>query len=67
LVAGVLVGIIEDHVEPTGIHPKDAKIELISRSVPERDQAVMFSVFDRMGQYHPPQPHWHLSLIEVEP
>jgi ribosomal protein S18 acetylase RimI-like enzyme len=53
---------------PPGVHPdEDAIIELISRSVPERDQAVMFSVFDRMGQYHPPQPHWHLSLIGVEP
>jgi ribosomal protein S18 acetylase RimI-like enzyme len=53
---------------PPGVHPdEDAIIKLISRSVPERDQSAMFSVFDRMGQYHPPEPHWHLSLIGVEP
>jgi ribosomal protein S18 acetylase RimI-like enzyme len=27
----------------------------------------MFSVFERIGQYHPSKAHWHLSLIGVEP
>ena len=51
-----------------GIHPDDDGIvDLIVRSVPERDHEAMFSLFERMGEYHPAEPHWHLPLIGVEP
>ena len=52
---------------PVSIPMRTLSSKLVSRSVPERDQSVMFSVFDRMGQYHPPQPIGTLSLIGVEP
>ena len=51
-----------------GIHPDDDGIvDLIVRSVPERDHEAMFSLFERMEEYHPAEPHWHLPLIGVEP
>jgi ribosomal protein S18 acetylase RimI-like enzyme len=53
---------------PPRVRPdEDAITKLISCSVAERDQAVMFSVFERMGHYHPSTAHWHLSLLGVEP
>jgi ribosomal protein S18 acetylase RimI-like enzyme len=53
---------------PPGIHPDDDAVSaLIERSVPERDRAALFSLFEAMGRYHPSEPHWHLPLIGVEP
>ena len=53
---------------PPGVHPDDdGVVALISRSIPERDQPAMFSLFDQMARYHPQEPHWHLPLIGVEP
>jgi GNAT superfamily N-acetyltransferase len=53
---------------PPGIHPDDAAvIELIERSVPERDRPSLFAIFAEMERYHPAEPHWHLPLIGVEP
>jgi ribosomal protein S18 acetylase RimI-like enzyme len=53
---------------PPGVHPDDdGVVALISRSIPERDQSAMFSLFEQMAQYHPQEPHWHLPLIGVEP
>lgn len=53
---------------PPGVHPDDDEVvELISRSVPERNQPAMFSLFEQMARYHPREPHWHLPMIGVEP
>ena len=51
-----------------GVHPDDDGVaNLIARSIPERDCAVMVSLFEQMAQYHPREPHWYLPLIGVEP
>jgi ribosomal protein S18 acetylase RimI-like enzyme len=53
---------------PPGVSPnEEAVIDLIQRTVPERDQEPLFAIFDQMGRYHPDQPHWHLPLIGVDP
>ena len=53
---------------PPGVHPDDdGVVALISRSIPERNQPAMFSLFEQMAKYHPQEPHWHLPLIGVEP
>jgi ribosomal protein S18 acetylase RimI-like enzyme len=30
-------------------------------------QAQVFGIFERMGRYHPHEPHWYLPLIGVDP
>jgi len=53
---------------PPGVHPDDdAVIDLITRSVPERDREPLFAMFEQMGDYHPAEPHWHLPLVGVVP
>jgi GNAT superfamily N-acetyltransferase len=53
---------------PPGVHPNEESVtDLIQRTIPEREQASLFAVFDQMGSYHPDEPHWHLPLIGVDP
>ena len=40
---------------------------LIQRSVSEERQEEVFAVLERMGRYHPSEPHWYLPLIGVDP
>jgi ribosomal protein S18 acetylase RimI-like enzyme len=53
---------------PPGIHPDEEALgAALQRSVAAELQAGMFAVFERMGRYHPSQPHWYLPLIGVDP
>jgi ribosomal protein S18 acetylase RimI-like enzyme len=53
---------------PPGVRPDEGAIaDLIQRTIPGAEQEPLFAVFDRMGQYHPDEPHWHLPLIGVDP
>jgi GNAT superfamily N-acetyltransferase len=53
---------------PPGVHPNDGGVvDLIQRTIPERDHEPLFAMFDQMGRYHPDEPHWHLPLIGVDP
>jgi ribosomal protein S18 acetylase RimI-like enzyme len=53
---------------PPGIQPdEEALMNLFERTVPERDQEALFSMFEQMGDYHPHEPHWYLPLIGVDP
>lgn len=53
---------------PPGVPPdENAIVALIESSVPERERPAMLAVFEEMGRYHPPDPHWHLPMIGVEP
>jgi GNAT superfamily N-acetyltransferase len=53
---------------PPEIGPDEAALTLLlEESVPERDRAALFAVFEAMGSYHPNEPHWYLPLIGVEP
>jgi ribosomal protein S18 acetylase RimI-like enzyme len=53
---------------PPGIHPDDdALFTLLRHSVPERDQADVFALFEQMDGNHPAEPHWYLPMIGVDP
>jgi ribosomal protein S18 acetylase RimI-like enzyme len=40
---------------------------VIQESVAEPLRTEVFAVFERMGTYHPSEPHWYLPLIGVDP
>jgi ribosomal protein S18 acetylase RimI-like enzyme len=53
---------------PPGIQPdEEALSAILQGSVAAELQAEVFAVFERMGRYHPSQPHWYLPLIGVDP
>ena len=53
---------------PPGIHPDEkAIVALLERTVPERHQAEVFAVLEQMDSHHPPEPHWYLPMIGVDP
>lgn len=53
---------------PPGVGPDDEALgELIEETVPAPEQAVFFETFERMGAFHPDEPHWHLPLIGTDP
>ena len=53
---------------PPGVQPKEeVLVSLMERSIdPERLQ-VVFAILEKLGDYHPAEPHWYLPLIGVEP
>lgn len=53
---------------PPGAGPDEKTvIQVIEETVADGQQAAMFSIFEQMDAYHPREPHWHLSLIGVDP
>src|SRR5262245_895611 len=53
---------------PPGVHPDEkALLTLLHEAIPERDQADVFALLERMDQNHPTEPHWYLPMIGVEP
>jgi ribosomal protein S18 acetylase RimI-like enzyme len=53
---------------PPGVLPDDEALGAVFHaSVPEPRRSELFGVFERMGSYHPPEPHWYLPLIGVDP
>ncbi|MGH8068630.1 MAG: GNAT family N-acetyltransferase [Candidatus Entotheonellia bacterium] len=53
---------------PPGVHPdQDELLPLLQRTVAERERGDLLVVFERMGSYHPQEPHWYLPLIGVDP
>ena len=42
-------------------------MDLLQRTVHERERADLFGIFEQMGNYHPSEPHWYLPLIGVDP
>lgn len=40
---------------------------LVGETVPPERQAVLGQVGELMGQFHPAEPHWYLSMIGVDP
>lgn len=51
---------------PPGIHPDDTLGSFMESTLNERERADAFAIFERMGSYHPTEPHWYLPLIGVE-
>lgn len=53
---------------PPDVHPhEDEMVALLQRTIPERNQEEIFSLLEQMDGYHPPEPHWYLPLIGVDP
>jgi GNAT superfamily N-acetyltransferase len=53
---------------PPNVYPDEDKlISLVQHSVSEKIQKDFFPVFERMGRYHPSEPHWYLPLMGVDP
>src|SRR5215475_12819638 len=52
----------------TGVQPDEkALVALMERSIDPNRLKVVFTVLEKMGRYHPSEPHWYLPLIGVEP
>ena len=53
---------------PPGVDPDQEALAAVMReSVAADRQEQVFGVFERMGKYHPNEPHWYLPLIGVDP
>ena len=53
---------------PPDIHPDDeAMTALIRRSSSPEIQKDIVTVFEKMESYHPPESHWYLPMIGVDP
>jgi ribosomal protein S18 acetylase RimI-like enzyme len=46
---------------------EDPLVALVQRTVAEQQQGAVFAVLEKMGAYHPQEPHWYLPLIGVDP
>lgn len=52
---------------PPEVHPAEDELEsVIRQGVAEERQGELFAVFEKMGSFHPQEPHWYLPLIGVE-
>ena len=53
---------------PPGVLPDEEALgAVLQGSVADPLRAEVFAVFERMGSYHPTEPHWYLPLIGVDP
>jgi ribosomal protein S18 acetylase RimI-like enzyme len=53
---------------PPNVHPDEDKlISLAQRTVSEQIQKDVLAVFEKMGHYHPSEPHWFLPFMGVDP
>jgi ribosomal protein S18 acetylase RimI-like enzyme len=53
---------------PPGIHPDDEGLDkLFAQSLPSSHREAVLEVLDQMAGYHPSEPHWHLTMIGVDP
>jgi ribosomal protein S18 acetylase RimI-like enzyme len=52
---------------PPGIHSDAGPVEsVIAESIASDKQAEVGSLFAKIEDYRPPEPHWYLSLIGIE-
>ena len=53
---------------PPNVDPDvDALLGLLQETTSEEAQNVVPEVFEKMGGYHPSEPHWYLPLLGVDP
>jgi ribosomal protein S18 acetylase RimI-like enzyme len=53
---------------PPEVHPdEDELMALLRRTGSAGVQKDLESVFEKMGSYHPTEPHWYLPFIGVDP
>ena len=53
---------------PPNVDPDvDTILALLQETTSEESQRVVPEVFEKMGRYHPNEPHWYLPLLGVDP
>ena len=53
---------------PPNIEPDiDTMLGLLHSTTSEDVQNILPSVFEKMGSFHPNEPHWYLPLLGVDP
>ena len=53
---------------PPGVHADEEALGAIMQESLPADRLEEFTgVFERMSTYHPPEPHWYLPMIGVDP
>lgn len=53
---------------PPGVEPDEEEIvNVLYRSVGDKERPDLFAMFEQMGRAHPAEPHWYLPLIGVDP
>lgn len=53
---------------PPGVHPNSEALETLFRETVKPEHLDdMLATFEKMGEWHPDEPHWHLPMIGVEP
>lgn len=53
---------------PPGLHADEASLDaLLTRSVAASARAELFKVYEEFDRAHPPEPHWFLPLMGVDP
>lgn len=52
---------------PGAAADQDAIITLVGETVTPERQVVLGALGDLMGEFHPKEPHWYLSMIGVDP
>jgi GNAT superfamily N-acetyltransferase len=53
---------------PPNVHPDvETLATIVQNSGSDEAQRDALAVFDRMGSYHPSEPHWYLPLLGVDP
>ena len=52
---------------PPGVASDDETMgSIAAEAVPADEQEEVFGFLDKMGEYHPTEPHWYLPLIGVD-
>jgi ribosomal protein S18 acetylase RimI-like enzyme len=53
---------------PPGVEPDEAGLsDVMESTVAASQQEDGSAIFEQMAKYHPPEPHWYLPLIGVDP
>ena len=53
---------------PPNVTPdEEAMGALILQTAPEGMHDELFAVVEQMGAYHPPEPHWYLPMLGIDP
>ena len=51
-----------------GVSPDEEALEALFQNTVAKDlQDDTFAFFEQMGKFHPPEPHWYLPMIAVDP
>ena len=51
-----------------GVTPdEESLVKVIEETVADERKGAIFSLFEQMDALHPPEAHWHLPLIGVDP